>query len=122
MTMIIYRRRLAVAIASVATATAMSVAVAPTAAAADEWGAIAYSSNGSWGRAWDYPSAAAAQATAVNNCGYSDCKALTTFTGCGAVALNGNSLQGGRGSTLAAAMADALTRDGGGYIDTWACN
>jgi hypothetical protein len=122
MTMITHRRRLAVAIASAAAATAMTVALAPAAEASDVWGAIAYSSNGSWGRAWDYPTKAAAQATAVKSCGYTDCSPLTTFTACGAVALNGSHLQGGSGDTLSAAMRDALSRAGGGYIDTWACN
>ncbi|WP_031734773.1 DUF4189 domain-containing protein, partial [Mycobacterium tuberculosis] len=90
--------------------------------AADVYGAIAYSGNGSWGRSWDYPTRAAAEATAVKSCGYSDCKVLTSFTACGAVAANDRAYQGGVGPTLAAAMKDALTKLGGGYIDTWACN
>jgi hypothetical protein len=126
MTTITHRRRLAVAIASAAAATAMATgmatALAPVAEADGSWGAIAYSSNGSWGRAWDYPTQAAAQSTAVKSCGYTDCKALTTFANCGAVALNGSRLQGGSGANLSAAMKDALSRAGGGYIDTWACN
>lgn len=65
---------------------------------------------------------AAAEATAVKSCGYSDCKVLTSFTACGAVAANDRAYQGGVGPTLAAAMKDALTKLGGGYIDTWACN
>ncbi|AGL99782.1 putative secreted protein [Mycobacterium tuberculosis] len=47
---------------------------------------------------------------------------LTSFTACGAVAANDRAYQGGVGPTLAAAMKDALTKLGGGYIDTWACN
>jgi Domain of unknown function (DUF4189) len=121
MRMIAQRRRFTVAVASMATAAA-TIALAPAASAADEWGAIAYSGNGSWGRAWDYPTSAAAQATAVNSCGYRDCKALTTFTGCGAVAYNGKAYQGGHGETLSAAMNSAISQLGGGYIDTWACN
>ncbi|OSC41048.1 DUF4189 domain-containing protein [Mycobacterium decipiens] len=121
-TMITRRRRFAVAVASVATATAMTVALAPAADAADVYGAIAYSGNGSWGRSWDYPTRAAAEATAVKSCGYSDCKVLTSFTACGAVAADGKAYQGGVGPDLAAAMKDALTKLGGGYIDTWACN
>lgn len=62
------------------------------------------------------------EATAVKSCGYSDCKVLTSFTACGAVAANDRAYQGGVGPTLAAAMKDALTKLGGGYIDTWACN
>ncbi|BBX95609.1 DUF4189 domain-containing protein [Mycobacterium lacus] len=122
MTIITRRRRLAVAVASMATATAMTLGLAPEATAADQYGAIAYSGNGSWGRSWDYPTRAAAEATAVKGCGYSDCKVLTSFTGCGAVAANGKAYQGGVGPDLPTAMKDALTKLGGGYIDTWACN
>ncbi len=114
------RRRLAVAVASVAAATA--VTLAPEASADDQHGAIAYSGNGSWGRAWDYPTKAAAEATAVKSCGYSDCKVVTSFTACGAVAANGKAFQGGVGPDLASAMKDAIAKLGGGYIDTWACN
>ena len=122
MTMITRRRRLAMAVAGVATATATIIAPAPAAYAADQYGAIAYSGNGSWGRSWDYPTRPAAEATAVQGCGYSDCKVLTSFSGCGAVAANGRAYQGGVGPTLSSAMRDALTKLGGGYIDTWACN
>jgi Domain of unknown function (DUF4189) len=114
------RRRLAVAVASVAAATAMTLA--PEASADDQHGAIAYSGNGSWGRAWDYPTKAAAEATAVKSCGYSDCKVVTSFTACGAVAANGKAFQGGVGPDLSSAMKDAIAKLGGGYIDTWACN
>ena len=122
MTTINHRRRFAVAMASAASAIAMAVALAPAAQADGLYGAIAYSSNGSWGRAWDGPTAAAAQAAAVKGCGYTDCKVLTTFTGCGAVAYNGKQYQGGHGDTLSAAMKSAISQLGGGYIDTWACN
>ncbi|EFD72943.1 conserved secreted protein [Mycobacterium tuberculosis GM 1503] len=71
-TMITLRRRFAVAVAGVATAAATTVTLAPAPAnAADVYGAIAYSGNGSWGRSWDYPTRAAAEATAVKSCGYS---------------------------------------------------
>jgi hypothetical protein len=122
MTMITRRRRIAMAVASVATATAMTLTLAPEASADEPHGAIAYSGNGSWGRAWDYPTKAAAEATSVKSCGYSDCKVVTSFTNCGAVAANGKAFQGGVGPDLASAMKDALTKLGGGYIDTWACN
>jgi Domain of unknown function (DUF4189) len=122
MTMITHRRRLAVAIASAAAATVVTVAPAPLAEASDVWGSIAYSGNGSWGRALDYPTQAAAEAAAVKVCGYTDCSPLSSFYHCGAVALNGSHLQGGTGTTLSAAMKDALSRAGGGYIDTWGCN
>ncbi|OBI78387.1 DUF4189 domain-containing protein [Mycobacterium asiaticum] len=116
------RRRLAHAVARVAAAAAVTVALAPTAEAADTYGAIAYSANGSWGRSHAYPTKAAAEATAVKSCGYSDCKVLTTFTACGAVAAKDREYQGGTGPDLSAAMKDALSKLSGGYIDTWACN
>ncbi|OBI88095.1 DUF4189 domain-containing protein [Mycobacterium asiaticum] len=116
------RRRLASAVARVAAAAAVTVALAPTAQAADTYGAIAYSANGSWGRSHAYPTKAAAEATAVKSCGYSDCKVLTTFTACGAVAAKDREYQGGTGPDLSAAMKDALSKLSGGYIDTWACN
>jgi hypothetical protein len=122
MTMIAHRRRFAAAMAGMATAAAIAVALAPAAAADDEYGSIAYSGNGSWGRATDFPTKGAAEAAAISSCGYPDCSSLTTFTDCGAVALNGNHLQGGLGPTLSAAIKDALTRAGGGSIDTWGCN
>jgi Domain of unknown function (DUF4189) len=122
MTMITRRRRFSVAVASIAVAAGMATALAPAAGAADNYGAIAYSGNGSWGRAWDYPTRPAAEATAVKSCAYSDCKVLTSFSACGAVAANGKAFQGGVGPTLSAAMKDALAKLGSGYIDTWACN
>ncbi|MFV8320247.1 DUF4189 domain-containing protein [Mycobacterium sp. 23] len=116
------RRRIVIAAASVAIAATFAVAPAPTAAAADSYGAIAYSANGSWGRSHAYPTKAAAEATAVKSCAYPDCKVLTTFTACGAVAAKDHQYQGGTGPDLPAAMKDALGKLPGGYIDTWACN
>jgi Domain of unknown function (DUF4189) len=122
MTMSTHRRRFALAVAAMTTAAATTVALAPTAGADDNWGAIAYAHSGAWGRSWDYPTAAAAQATAMNSCYYSDCSVLTTFTGCGAVARNAWKFQGGNGPNLSAAMHDALARIGRGWIDSWVCN
>ncbi|MDT5226030.1 MAG: hypothetical protein QOG19_3437 [Mycobacterium sp.] len=121
-TMSTRRQRIATAVAHVAAAAAMTVALAPTAGAADSYGAIAYSPNGSWGRSHAYPTKAAAEATAVKSCGSADCKVLTTFTACGAVAAKDHEYQGGIGPDLSAAMKDALSKLSGGYIDTWACN
>ena len=121
-TMTTRRQRIATAVAHVAAAAAMTVALAPTAEAADSYGAIAYSPNGSWGRSHAYPTKAAAEATAVKSCGSADCKVLTTFTACGAVAAKDHEYQGGIGPDLSAAMKDALSKLSGGYIDTWACN
>ena len=116
------RQRIATAVAHVAAAAAITVALAPTAEATDSYGAIAYSPNGSWGRSHAYPTKAAAEATAVKSCGSADCKVLTTFTACGAVAAKDHEYQGGIGPDLSAAMKDALSKLSGGYIDTWACN
>lgn len=122
MTTMTTRRRLAMSVARLACVTVLAVALAPAAHAADNYGAIAYSGNGSWGRSYAYPTRAAAEATAVKSCGYSDCKVLTTFTACGAVAAKDHDYKGGAGADLSAAMKDALSKLGGGYIDTWACN
>jgi hypothetical protein len=122
MTMSTHRRRFAVAVAAMTTAVATAVAGAPAAAGGGGWGAIAYAHSGWWGRSWDYPTPDSAQATALNSCYYSDCKVLTTFTGCGAVAANGFRYQGGNGPNLGAAMRNALASLGGGWIDSWVCN
>jgi hypothetical protein len=122
MTTRIYRRRIAVAAAAIIAAGATTVPVAPVAQAGGGWGAIAYAFSGAWGRAQDYPTAAAAQATALNFCGYTDCKVLVTFDACGAVAANGFVRGGGYGPNLGAAMAAAQREIGGGWIDSWACN
>lgn len=101
---------------------AIAVALAPAAQGADSYGAIAYSPNGTWGRSHAYPTKAAAEATAIKSCGSAECKVLTTFTACGAVAVKDKDYQGGTGADLSAAMKDALAKVPGGYIDTWACN
>ena len=111
-------RRLAVA----AGGAAITVALAPAGHAADSYGAIAYSPNGTWGRSHAYPTKAAAEATAIKSCGSSECKVKITFTACGAVAVKDKDYQGGTGADLSAAMKDALSKVPGGYIDTWACN
>lgn len=116
------RRRPAIAVARVAAAVAaLAVALAPAAEAADSFGAIAYSPDGTWGRSHGYPTRAAAEATAVKSCG-AECKVLITFTECGAVAAKDREYKGGTGRDLNAAMKDAQSKLPGGYIDTWACN
>src|ERR1700728_2338554 len=107
MTMSTYRRRVAVAVATMTTVVGTTVAQAPASSADGLSGAIAYAFSGAWGRAQDYPTAGAAQAAALNACGYSDCRVLVTFTGCGAVAANGFVRGGGFGDDLNAAMRDA---------------
>lgn len=125
-TMTTRRRRLALAATRVAAAagliTGLATALAPAGGAADSYGAIAYSANGSWGRSHAYPTKAAAEAIAVKSCGYADCKVLTTFTECGAVAAKDHDYKGGLGANLSAAMKDALSKLPDSYIDTWACN
>jgi hypothetical protein len=122
MTINTHRRRFAVAVAAMSTAVAATVALAPAAGAGNGWGAIAYTMTGFSGRAWDYPTAAAAQQAALNSCGYSDCQVLVTFPVCGAVAANGFVQAGGYGDNLNAATQDALNKVGGGWIENWACN
>lgn len=122
-TMITLRRRFAVAVAGVATAAATTVTLAPAPAnAADVYGAIAYSGNGSWGRSWTTqpgrlpkPPPSSRVATPTARCSPVSPPAAPSPPTIGAY-------QGGVGPTLAAAMKDALTKLGGGYIDTWACN
>lgn len=118
----VVRRGVAAGVLSAATVAGLTVAVAPAAEASGYWGAIAYSSNGAWGRVVDSSSKSRAQQVAVNYCGYTDCKPLTTFTDCGAVAESSTSYQGGTGPTLSAAMNDAQSRLPGSWIATWGCN
>ncbi|CAM3352113.1 hypothetical protein BST27_28460 [Mycobacterium intermedium] len=108
--------------AAVAAVAAITVTLAPAAQAADSHGAIAYSSDGSWGRSKGYPTKAAAEATAVKSCGHSDCKVVVSFTACGAVAKNDRETQGAEGPDLSSAMKSALAKVPGGYIDVWECN
>ncbi|MUL78900.1 DUF4189 domain-containing protein [Mycolicibacterium sp. CBMA 226] len=126
MTFTVFSRRAAVAAVAVMAASSFTVIESAPAGAVSGYGAIAYSSNGASGWAIDYPSRAEAQQAAINSCGYTDCTALTTFTGCGAVARSNSAsaAQGGQGTTLARAEARALRLLGtaDGYIDAWACN
>jgi hypothetical protein len=82
----------------------------------------AYAINGAGASVWDYPTRADAEQTALDYCGYTSCKVLSTFKDCGAVAFDGSNLQGGYGPTLSSAIADAKSRLPGGSIDSWACN
>lgn len=120
----IIRRRVAALATTmgVVAAAAASVIAAPVADAATYYGAIAYSGNGSYGTAADYPTRALAEQTSVIWCGYTDCEVLASFSQCGAVATDGSQLYGGTGPTLAAAQLKALTNLGGGWIDSWVCN
>ncbi len=115
-------QRAAVVAASAAALAGITSAVTPAADAATYWGAIAYSPYGYNGTAWDWPTKASADQTALNYCGYSNCTVLASFTQCGAVAENSTSYQGGYGPTLSAAMNDARSRLAGSWISAWACN
>jgi hypothetical protein len=118
-----FQRHAAVVVGSMAAVTAMCAALAPTAGADDEFGAIAISDpHKVYGRSLHASTPSAAKSGAMSACGYSDCKVLTTFTACGAVAAKDHEYQGGIGPDLSAAMKDALSKLSGGYIDTWACN
>lgn len=122
MNLTVFTRRAAVA--AVAAVAASTIAVAPANAIVG-WGSIAYARDGSYA-SWsaNFPTQTEAEQAAIQQCGSSYCKPLTTFTDCGAVARNSTTLQGGRGATLAQAEARALKliHDPSAYIDTWACN
>ena len=116
------RRRAQAALTAGVAALAVASTAIPAAYADVLHGAIAYSGNGSWGRALSYPTMAAADSTAVAACAQTDCKVLVDFTQCGAVAENATAYQGGYGATLAAAEADAMGRLPNSWIDVWGCN
>ncbi|SIH34884.1 putative secreted protein [Mycobacteroides abscessus subsp. abscessus] len=118
----VLQRRMVAAVTSIVAAAGMTFVAAPVASAGNGWGAIAYAPNGANGWARGFSSSGSARGAALNSCGWTSCKVLTTFTGCGAVADNGSSFQGGTGPTLGAAMSDAMTRLPGSWIDSWACN
>lgn len=126
MTFTVFTRRTAAAAVAVLAASTFSVIESAPAGAVSGYGSIAYNPYGAAGWAIDYPTRRAAEQAAVNSCGYTDCQALTTFTGCGAVAKSYalSVSQGGSGTTLARAEASALRQlnASDGYIDTWACN
>lgn len=118
-----FTRRAAVAAVAMVAASTMSVIEGGAAQAYVGYGAIAVNPSGAYGSSWDYPDAGSAGDAALNSCGYRNCKVLTNFTGCGAVASNSSYFQGGKGATLAAAEANALRLLGtDGIIETWACN
>ncbi|MGD3108855.1 DUF4189 domain-containing protein [Streptomyces sp. YGL11-2] len=88
------------------------------------YGAIAVANDGTYGRSWDYPSASAAEQSAMTSCNRAGCKVLVGFVNsCGAVAYNPNTrvYWGGRGSTETAAEQDAISRAGGGRWITYVC-
>lgn len=118
------RASAAAAVGVFVAATGFGTVAAPHADAQSVYyGAIAFAPNGAWGAAWNYPSRPIAEQTATDVCGYTDCKALTSFTECGAVAENDTKFQGGSGRTLIEAQRDALARLGTpGWIAEWACN
>lgn len=81
-------RKISFAVASVATIVCCSMGVLAPAANASStyWGAIAVAQDGTIGKAWDYRWRSDAESAALSSCGYSDCRVLTSFTACGAVA------------------------------------
>lgn len=117
-------RRHGAAVAVAGMAVSAAIVGTPVANAELYYGSIAYAPNGSYGRAWDYPTRESAITNAIYACGWTSCKTLTTFTECGAVAENSERFQGGSGRTLIEAQNAALAqlRGGGGWIATWACN
>ncbi len=86
------------------------------------YGAIAYSHDGASGIARRQLSKLGAQQQALQRCGVSTCRVVSTFTHCGAVAHDGANYHGGLGLSRSAAEAHAMSRLGGGWIVDWACN
>lgn len=120
-----FQRRAAIVVSSMAAVTAISAALAPTAGADDQWGALAISDpHRVVGRALHASTKSAAEAGAMSACGFSDCKVLTVFNECGAIAENAVKYAGGHGATLTEAEANAVANLGGGSgtIDGWGCN
>ncbi|MFB7723106.1 DUF4189 domain-containing protein [Nocardia sp. NPDC056100] len=112
--------RLIVGIAVIA---GSSVAVLPTANATTYYGAIAVSSDGSIGKAWDYPWSSDARNAALSSCGRSDCSVLASFSDCGAVGYSPGAgmYNGGTGSTRSVAESNAR-RYTDSYIVASVCN
>jgi Domain of unknown function (DUF4189) len=134
-----YGRRFAVAATSLAAAAAMAVTLIHPAAAQTHTdrtthapanlpplptyhGAIAVAPDGSVGKAWRHKSKALAKQRALTLCGADTCTVVSSFTRCGAVAHDGATYRGGVGTTRSVAEANAVTKLGGGWIVTWACN
>lgn len=118
------RASTAAAVGLFVAATGFGTVTAPQAEAQTlYYGAIAFSANGAWGSSWNYPTRTTAEQVSTDACGYTDCKVLTSFSECGAVAYNNTKFQGGYGATLVDAQRDALSRLGtSGWIAEWACN
>jgi Domain of unknown function (DUF4189) len=116
-------------IAIVSTLGAAAIAAVPGPANADVynyWGAIAVSlQTSNTGASWNYSSAAAADAVALNECGVADCQVYVEFANaCGAVAQATDGSWGrGWGSSLSIAESYALanTSGSGAHIMRWAC-
>lgn len=89
------------------------------------YGALAVASDGSYGRAWDYSSASAADRAALDGCPRSDCKAVVDFANaCGAIAYNPGTgvYWGGRGDTATEAENSAISNAGGGRWIVYQCS
>ncbi|ONM47795.1 DUF4189 domain-containing protein [Nocardia donostiensis] len=88
------------------------------------YGAIAVSlSTGRYGYSYDYPSYAAAEASAEDRCGVADCVAKISWrNGCGALAVSSNYFSYGAAATRSGARREALANNpGNAYIEHWNC-
>jgi len=74
------------------------------------------------GRAWDYPTKRAAEATSVSLAATPTARSSRVSRIAAPSPRMARRSRAGLGPDLASAMKDALTKLGGGYIDTWACN
>ncbi|MDG3575821.1 DUF4189 domain-containing protein [Rhizobium sp. YJ-22] len=91
-------------------AAGLVAAVLPAIAhASDSFGAIAYSrETGSLGWSYDHPSRRAAERTAMNNCGESDCEVLWFKNACGAIAAGPDGWGSGWGNNRRRAEREAV--------------
>jgi hypothetical protein len=128
-----FRAPLAISAAGIAAVGAAIVALSPPIAHADgPWGACAApASTEEWGHpvclgADTYPDRVTAEKFAREACNdpkprYWGCTVIVSFTGCGAIAQNGNQSVGGTGLTPVDAAQDALSRLSNGTIAKSAC-
>lgn len=114
----------AIAITVSLSASVAAFSAAPAKADAVNWGAIAYSNDGSTAGAWNYPSSNSAANAVRSRCG-SSCGYFTFYNSCGAVAYsnNGTRVAWARGyQTPAGARGAALRKLGlRGYVARWVC-
>lgn len=125
------RRRVALVLASLLAAVAMVVPIHAADARTHPgnlppyhtfYGAIAYGSDGSSGKAARQKNKSMAERLALQRCGVDTCAVVASFTNCGAVAHDGDTYHGGVGLSRQAAEQRAIANLGGGWVVNWACH